>query len=152
MAVMDNEVLLSVFSAVFEGFAFMFVEADTDVAAENPGDCLRAGISFESDAYQGTLEVIAPVSLCDELAENILGADGGDLPAEAGASALEEVVNVACGSLLAEAFGTDSVFELSIPKAKPVETEWAEMAGGQGYSTFLVEEEPLLVSVHVNRK
>ncbi|MGM0453365.1 MAG: hypothetical protein ACQERN_09400 [Thermodesulfobacteriota bacterium] len=144
----DNELLLTVFSSVFEGFAFMFVEADVEMEEiDGPGPCLRSEIGFQSKDKQGELEVIAPTALCEELAENILGADEEEepLPDDAGANALNEVLNVSCGYLLAEKFGTEEVFDLSIPQARPLaEKDAAARMDDQQYSVFLVDETPIL--------
>jgi hypothetical protein len=59
---------------------------------------------------------------------------------------LKEVVNVACGSLLAEKFGTEEVFDLSIPETDPVSLEQWEMFFREGrHTVFLVEEVQILV-------
>jgi len=142
----DNDVLLKVFSAVFEGFAFMFVEAEPDLEPDSPGACFQAEIQFTSKENKGLLEVVAPAGLCRELAENILGADGEVLPEGAGESALEEVLNVSCGYLLAEKFGTDRIFDLSIPKARSLPgKKWATLLENPQYSTFLIDDAPMLV-------
>jgi chemotaxis protein CheY-P-specific phosphatase CheC len=141
----DNELLVKVFSSIFEDFAFMFVEEALDIEAESPGECLSAKIEFKSKSKKGYLEVVAPVEFCEETAENILGTDVEELPENAGENALKELLNISCGYFLAEKFGTDEIFDLSIPETSPVsEKEWNLLFNNKLHTTFLVDESPVL--------
>jgi len=142
----DNEIVLRVLSEVFEGFAFMFVEEEPDFNSEAPVECLCARIGFSGKIAAGVFEIVSPVDFCEELAENILGAETDELPPDAGENALKEVVNVACGYLLSEKFGTEEVFDLSIPETASVDpNEWRSLFGSGSYAVYLVEESPILV-------
>jgi len=142
----DNEVVLRVLSEVFEGFAFMFVEEEPDFDSGAPVECLSASIRFSGKSAAGVFEIVSPVDFCEELAENILGAETDELPPDAGEGALKEVVNVACGYLLSEKFGTEEVFDLSIPVTASVNpNEWCTFFEGGSYALYLVEESPILV-------
>ncbi|MFP4668418.1 MAG: chemotaxis protein CheX [Desulfosalsimonas sp.] len=149
----DGAILVSVFSSVFEEFAFMFVEEAEDDAASDPGDpcpCLLAGIRFSGRQNSGVLEVAAPAELCEELAENILGLEQEELPEEASENALTELLNVSCGYFLAEKFGTDEVFDLSIPETREISGgQWAEMSGSGGWVNLEVEETPLMARAEI---
>jgi hypothetical protein len=141
----DNELLVKVFSSIFEDFAFMFVEAAFDLEAKNPGECFRAKIEFESKSKKGYLEIIAPEELCDETAENILGIDAEELPENVGENALKELLNISCGYFLAEKFGTDEIFDLSIPETSPLSQNESDLLfNDRLYTTFLVDESPVL--------
>ena len=141
----NNELLLQSFSSVFEGFAFMFVEQEPDLDAHNHGACLQADITFKSRDTLGSLEVIAPEELCTELAENILGTETEDLPEDAGDNALKEILNVSCGSILAGKFGTEEVFDLSIPETRSVsEEQWNTCCNSPEYDLFWIDESPML--------
>jgi len=141
----DNEILVKVFSSIFEDFAFMFVEEALDLEAESFGKCFRAKIEFKSKSKKGYLEVVAPVEFCDETAENILGTDVEELPKNAGENALKELLNISCGYFLAEKFGTDEIFDLSIPETSPVsEKEWNLLFNSHKHKSFLVDESPVL--------
>ncbi|MFO7838401.1 MAG: hypothetical protein R6X08_02730 [Desulfosalsimonadaceae bacterium] len=141
----DSELLIKVFSSVFEGFAFMFVEDEPDAVPRQPGDCVRAEIAFSSGSGGGSMEVVASQDFCSELAENILGAEEEELPEKAGENALKEVLNVSCGYLLAEKFGTQAVFDLSIPETSGVSEEnWQQILENNLHTAFLVDESPLL--------
>ena len=142
----DNEILMKVFSSIFEDFAFMFVEEAIDFEPHSPGECLRAEIEFKSFSRKGYLEVVAPLEFCDETAENILGTNIEELPENAGENALKELLNISCGYFLAEKFGTDEIFDLSIPKTTPVsENDWNLISQKRRHATFLVDESPVLV-------
>ena len=141
----NSELLLQSFSSVFEGFAFMFVEQEPDLEAPVPGACQQALIEFKSRDIQGSLEVIAPEDLCTELAENILGTETDDLPEDAGENALKEILNVSCGSLLAGKFGTEEVFDLSIPETRTISQEqWNTRCDSREYELFWIDESPML--------
>lgn len=148
----DSALLLQVFSSVFEDFAFMFVEADEDPPGEDTDccPCLLARISFTGRQHKGLLEAAAPVTLCGELAENILGTDAGELPEDAPEQAITEMLNVSCGYLLAKKFGTDEVFDLSIPETAPLtEQEWNTLVVEGQHLFLLVDESPMLVRMAV---
>jgi hypothetical protein len=148
----DSALLLQVFSSVFEDFAFMFVEADDDPPGEDTTccPCLLARISFTGREHKGVLEAAAPVSLCQELAENILGTDTDDLPDDAPQQAITEMLNVSCGYLLSKKFGVDEVFDLSIPETTPLdEQQWDQLAAKGKHLFLLVDESPMLVSMTV---
>lgn len=144
----DSAMLLQVFSSVFEDFAFMFVDADEDPPDPDSDccPCLLAQISFSGRDHQGRLEAAAPEDLCEELAENILGTGREELPDDAAEQAITEVLNVACGYLLAEKFGTEEVFDLSIPETRTLsQPEWNELAAGGCHLFLRVDESPMLV-------
>lgn len=142
----DNDLLLKVISSIFEDFAFMFVEEASEHDTDTAGKCLRASIEFNSRSKKGYLEVVAPVNFCDETAENIIGTDIEELPADAGENALKELVNICCGYFLAEKFGTHEIFDLSIPETSSVdENDWVNLVDKQEHALFLVDESPILV-------
>ncbi len=142
----DHELLLKVFSSIFEDFAFMFVEKASNLEAETAGECLKASIEFTGSSKKGYLEVIAPADFCDETAENILGTDIEELPEGAGENALKEIVNICCGYFLAEKFGTEEIFDLSIPETSRVaEQDWVKIINKQRHTLFCVDESPILV-------
>src|SRR6056297_2513534 len=141
----DKALLLQVFGSVFEDFAFMFVEDDPEDSPEPGESCVQTRIGFESDAGKGFMEVVAPAGFCDELAENILGAEEEELPEAAGENALMEFLNVSCGYFLAEKFGTEAVFDLTIPEIRILsEQQWAALFVAGDHAYFLVDESPML--------
>jgi hypothetical protein len=141
----DSELLLRVFASVFEDFAFMFVDNEPEEEPEQVDACVQASISFESKIAKGVMEVAAPLAFCNELAENILGTEEEELPEDAGQNALKEFLNVACGYFLAEKFGTELVFDLSIPETRQAgPDQWANILNDDAHIDFLVDESPML--------
>lgn len=142
----NNELLLRVLSSIFENFAFMFVEEASELDFESPGECFKAKIEFNSRSKKGFLEVVAPVDFCDETAENILGTEMEELPKDAGENALKELLNIFCGFFLAERFGTDEIFDLSIPETSRIPSkDWGLLVNNQLHTPFVVDESPILV-------
>jgi hypothetical protein len=141
----DNKIITKVFSSIFEDFAFMFTEEVIDLEISSVGECFRANIEFKSKSKKGYLEVIAPKEFCDETAKNILGIDVEELPSGAGENALKELLNISCGYFLSERFGTDEVFDLTIPVTNPVsQKEWNLLFHNRQHTTFLVDDSPVL--------
>ena len=142
----DKALLLQVFASVFDDFAFMFVEDEPEEAPEPGESFVQTSIGFKSDVGRGFMEVIAPAEFCSELAENILGADEEeDLPEDAGENALMEFLNVSCGYFLAEKFGTEAVFDLTIPETRTLSRQqWGAFFEAGGHVYFLVDESPML--------
>ena len=143
----DKELLLQVFSSVFEDFAFMFVEEATDWEPEKPGACLRAKIDFMGRDKKGSLQIVAPLDICTETAQNVLGTEPEELPSDAGENALKELANIACSCLLAEKFGVDETFDISIPETRSFpEKKWGKLFENPRYAAMLVDESPFLVT------
>jgi hypothetical protein len=141
----DNKLITKVFSSIFEDFAFMFAEEALDLEINSIGECFRAKIEFKSKSKKGYLEVIAPKEFCDETAKNILGIDVEELPPDSGENALKELLNISCGYFLSEKYGTDEVFDLSIPMTSPVlQKEWNLLYNNVQYTIFLVDDSPVL--------
>ena len=141
----DKKLMIKVFSSIFEDFAFMFAEEASDLESSDVGECFRAKIEFKSKNKKGYLEVIAPKEFCDETAKNILGIDVEELPPSAGENALKELLNISCGYFLSERFGTDEVFDLSIPFTSPIlQKEWNLLFNNVQHTTFLVDDSPVL--------
>ncbi len=141
----DKELIFRVFSSVFEDFAFMFVDEAPDFAPYDSGPGLRAKIEFDSEGKMGALEIVAPLDFCCEAARNILGTDPEELPENAGEQALKEMANILCGCLLAAKFGTDEIFDFSIPAMETVSKQaWNGLVDNRRHIVFAVDESPFL--------
>ncbi|MFP3999556.1 MAG: chemotaxis protein CheX [Desulfobacterales bacterium] len=146
----DSRLLFRTLCSVFQEFAFMFVEEDTDCpqTGDNPCPCLLARIHFSGPDKKGFLEIAAPAMVCEEIAENVLGLEHEELPENAGQNALTELLNVLCGYFLAEKFGTEEVFDLSVPGIRQMpDAEWRETIENDGHIRLLVDESPLVARV-----
>jgi hypothetical protein len=61
MNIEDNKILLQVLSEVFEGFAFMFVEEETDPEEEGQAENIRSRICFKGKKPEGVSGNLSPV-------------------------------------------------------------------------------------------
>lgn len=151
----DKEQLLQSLSEVLEGFAFMFVDEPIDCDLNQYASFFHVSIGFRTDPkspqtqIEGRLEIIAPSEFAEEMANNILGANGEEVDAEMSRNALLELANVTCGHILAQRYGSEWVFDLDIPKAQDVEIESAceRFEGDDRYFVFDVDGTPVCVGL-----
>ena len=141
----NKNILLEVLTEIFEEFAFVFLEEESDDGAPPDDDALLAEIGFSSSRRSGKLILAASRSLCSEVAENVLGEeDQENLPWNASRNALQELVNIACGNILARLYGTKENFELSVPSCLEISAEqWRRRLGGEGAIFLSAEGEPI---------
>jgi chemotaxis protein CheY-P-specific phosphatase CheC len=148
----NKHIFFEVVSEILEQFAFVFLEEEI-FPLDSPEDerPLRANISFSSPKRSGQLILAASRSFCSEVARNVLGVDEkGHLPHNAQQNALQEVSNIACGNLLGRLYGTEEMFELSVPECRYIsQEEWRDMAHQEGTISLTAEEEPLLARLEV---
>ena len=113
-----SDILYRVLEESMENLAFMFAESvDYSEISMNDTECVKVSMNFTGDLYNGSLLMILPNNISNELAANILGID--DFSEEAnnlGHDSLKEVLNVICGRVLTEIFGMEPLFDLSIPE------------------------------------
>ena len=76
----------------------------------------------------GALTVLMPGDALGELAQNMVGEEGGGLTEQQQHDALGELTNVMCGNLLAEIAGPEPVFDLDAPEVAGVEPSQDEPA------------------------
>lgn len=133
---------------VLERFTFMFTEMPDEAVEAWSGESLYATITFEGDV-SGALCITAPDVLCREIAANVLGVtDPDDITPETGEDALKELLNIICGELVAELYGTRAVFDLTVPSLSRIDrSKWRELAADGENIRVLVDEYPLLVSL-----
>lgn len=107
--------LTTVFSEVLASLAFMF----TDDEQQNPPPdtvWLETRISYFGP-FRGTLFLRCTRDFSTLLAANLLGIDSeDDQAATAAEDASKEFMNIVCGQLVTALYGTESVFNLSIPQ------------------------------------
>ncbi len=99
--------------------AFIFVN-DPDEDTPTPKYTLQSSIQY-SGPNKGRLVLRCDGRFAATLAANLLGVDPQDSEAEKGRlDALRELMNVFCGNFVTEAYGTDGLYELSIPEVIPI--------------------------------
>lgn len=111
---LQQATLITTFSEVLANLAFMFT------AQENPdeagsADWMEASIEYRGPCT-GRLRLHCTHDFSRLLAANLLGLDPEEPEAAAKADdALKELMNVLCGQFVTSAYGSDGVFNLSIP-------------------------------------
>jgi hypothetical protein len=138
--------VLTTVPAILEKQAFMFADPLPQGGFKASGEeYLAASLVFDGPARGGALAAF-PESLAKELAANLLGSEPGDeKSAEYAADALGEFLNVACGHLLTELFGTGPVFNLGAPRGFGFPSAVADLlARKSDVMAFEVDGVPLL--------
>ena len=151
-----HETLAEVAEQTLEDFAFMFVDDLPQEAPEPPQDeeMYRADITFESPQGQGAVSALAGSGFCDELAHNVLGLEVGEVMLEgASENALCELLNVICGSLVAELYGRETVVHLSVPESGVCDAqEWEAVTGSEQALTVVVDGNPLVLVLNTEER
>ena len=107
--------LATIFSEVLANLAFMFTDEDL---ADPPAcdEWLETTIAY-SGPVTGALKLRCSRDFSTRLAANLLGLDPDDPDTEQSASdAVKEFMNIVCGQFITAAYGTEEVFNLTIPK------------------------------------
>lgn len=110
--------LATIFSEVLADLAFMFTEDDQS-DADTGTVWLETKIGYRGSEC-GCLRFRCPVEFCTHLAANLLGVDPNDGNAERQSrDAVKEFMNVVCGHFVTTMYGTEEVFDLTIPETAP---------------------------------
>lgn len=144
--------LRKVFAEIAENLAFMFSEEPEEDDAFEPADkeFVLAFMGFRGP-FEGKLAIAVPLSLCPEIAANVLGLDPDDELVQAKPyDALKELLNVTCGNVLTEIAGEDPVFDLTPPEVKKMDRgSWNTFLNMQGTQRHLLEDKPVLLQMSV---
>ncbi len=142
--------LVRIASTVFEEQAFMFSD-ELVQPGEAPAGLLETTMSF-AGPRRGRLMMAAPHALALLAAANMLGLEPEEEPArEQAVDALMELLNVICGHLATEIFGTEAVVRMTVPAAQAIEPgRWGELAGGSATARLLVDEQPVLLALELD--
>lgn len=145
-----KDVVWKVVKDVLERFAFMFADdpnsgEDTDWTDEY----LHAVISFNG-ASRGRLSMAAPISLCTELAANVLGINPEENADEMASDALRELINIVCGELVVALFGNEMIFDLTVPTLDHIDSKRCRtLSADPNQLRFLVDGAPILVGLSI---
>ena len=131
-----------------ETFAFASAEPVETLTSVHDVDVMVATIAFNG-AANGALAVAAPQSLCAELAANVIGAEPDDPDiVHNGADALGEIANIAAGHV-ATLIDADIPSQLLPPVVRRAQPgEWMRLTEGPGTRCYLVDGEPMVISLH----
>jgi chemotaxis protein CheY-P-specific phosphatase CheC len=140
------EMVREVFTRVLEKQVFLFAEdlAVDEIPAE--GEWVEAHMGFHGP-FGGSLTLALPKEAQLDLAANFLGKDADDPEvAKCAEDSLKEILNVLCGHMLTALAGEDPIFDLSIPKVRPLsQAEREAMADQPGFLAFDVEGKPAML-------
>lgn len=131
--------LTTIFSEVLANLAFMFT--DEEQVDLSPADTwLETVISYRGPVA-GTLRFRCTTDFSVLLAANLLGIDAQDDEADAKArDAVKEFMNIVCGQLVTALYGSEKVFDLTIPQiAELAEAPDLHAAGKVDASTLSVD-------------
>lgn len=145
-----EELIADVFCQVLEKFAFMFGETcEKEELIIEEDRYLQATINFHG-FISGVFGIASPVSLCVDLAANILGIDPDDqMASEDGGDALKELLNVICGQILTRIFGEETIFNLSVPTLQEMDRDaWRDLIDEPETIGLLLDDIPMAVNLH----
>lgn len=150
----DSDKLAETLRVVAQRQAFVFSEELDVEEAEPPSEeglLFLAAISF-SGPSSGTVKLAMPESVCDLVAENILGLEGGQAASlrEEAKDVIGELLNVLCGQFLTAVEGDKPVFNLSVPHMRELEeTDWNSLREEPCCRAISIEGSPVLVSLEL---
>jgi CheY-specific phosphatase CheX len=99
-------------------------------------------LPFEGD-LTGCMTLMVPLTMCRELAANVLGANPQDADVEEKAlDALKETLNVVCGHVLTTLGDEDGIYDLGVPgETKAGPRQWRKQLESSRCLGFLVDDE-----------
>ena len=113
MTELTDQLLLDCLAESLETMAFLSLEAVDEIPANAPADAMCVRIASREEA-SANVELVAPKSLGDVLAVNMLGLEFSDVvSADQAADALKELTNILGGLLLRR---SASETELCLPQ------------------------------------
>lgn len=133
---------------VLEDFVFMFSEKHEFGDFPDPeDDFLFSTITFMGP-FRGKIEIAVTEPFCISLSANALGVEPFQVTQTVMEDALKEFANILCGNLTATLFGEEPVFDLSVPtfEIKGMDL-WREWANDDARIRFMVDEDPMMVSL-----
>jgi len=112
---MKTATLREIFSETLANLAFMFTDDDLPFASSGEA-WFETSIRYDGP-QSGELRLLCDRAFMKDLAGNLLGTDQDDPDADAkGIDAVKELMNILCGQLVTDFYGSDAVFNLSIPE------------------------------------
>jgi len=113
-----REKAVGVISRILSESAFVFCDPLDEENRPDIGAWEAEGVSldFGGNAH-GTVWMYAGKGFLRSTAANMLGIDESCYTPEKGVDALKEILNIIVGNLLTTVYGTEPIFDLSIPQA-----------------------------------
>ncbi len=144
------EVLQNSFEKIIENQAFMFADVVDSLEFEVE-EYIQLSINFIGKVT-GVIKFTTNYEMGKELASSILGLDFDEEPSKEDIiDSLQELLNVTCGNFVTELEGTDSVFDLSIPKQETINKDTlSDVLKDSNSIKFSIDDFPFIVSLTVN--
>lgn len=140
----STKMVKKIFSDVLSSLAFMFTEEEDGGAAWPGPSWMECSIGYRG-TVSGTLRMRCTRRFATQLAANLLGIDDSDENADSSAEdAVKEFMNIVCGQFVTAMFGTEEVFDLTIPEVEE-RAAMPDTAKGSDveYAKMMVEGEPV---------
>ena len=150
----DNEDAKEIFGQnvcmVLEQMAFMFADpCEPEELLEEPGECFQVKMDYLGPR-KGTVMVTTQANLGKEVGSNMLGVDLEEMTETMVGDALKELLNMSCGQFLTSYFGSEPVFDLTVPEITKIdEVQWLEIAESRDSCLYEVDEYQMVVSVKI---
>lgn len=110
-----HDTLETILTQIFEEWAMMFSDGPLDALPEGT-PLEHVGIHFEGP-HNGHIHFWLSPELIESLVQNVLGLDSPELISDSDrADVIRELANVVCGHFVSSQFGSDLIFQLSIPE------------------------------------
>lgn len=142
-----HDALREVIGRVLEQAAFVFTADDIDLSGFSPEKSPLIDVTVRfSGGHSGVLQLILPLSLCEEFAVNMLGTEPGELLSrDSQVDAGMEVANMVAGQLMTQVYGTEAIINLSAPSAveMPSASFFPHLASRE-YVCCMVDERPVI--------
>ena len=129
--------LTTVHSEVLANLAFMFND-DGEFDPPVGERWLETLISYKG-SVSGSLRLTCTETFATQLAANLLGTESGVTTRQESNDAVKEFMNVICGQYVTAAYGTEELFDLSIPEVfeRSTTSILGEPEGASGERAFL---------------
>ncbi|MBN4061186.1 chemotaxis protein CheX [bacterium AH-315-I18] len=139
----------NVLCKVMESMAFIFVDPtpsdSLDVENEIVGSYLHAHMKF-TGPHTGSINLHLPTVMMSAISANMLGVNEDDEDAlSQQLDAVRELLNVICGQVLTEIWGTEPVFDLCIPTVDPIDNNRVKPAVIRPDTTCFTSDEGLVL-------
>jgi hypothetical protein len=112
--------LREIFSDILANLAFMFT--DDDIPDVPVGEVWFETVIRYEGPTQGRLRLFCAQGFMTTLAGNLLGVDPDDSEADIkSVDAIKELMNILCGQLVTQFYGSDAIFNLTIPECNQLD-------------------------------
>lgn len=147
MSIPIPETLQKILEQVLETMAFVFADPWDDETEASAGPWLAVDMSYHGHA-EGEVTLLATEACARALRAEVLGVDAEEVTEAEARDTLRELLNVVCGHLLTELYGTTPVFNLDVPRIRAArDGEVLRLMGDGSTAKAMIEGEPILLAL-----